>query len=178
MRAQGKLLAVGIALLVSVACGSTRIGNEVDKTYNFSNWKTFGWMPPHGEMGEGSPFWPTVKKAVEDALAEKGMRPATSGAPDFLVSFYNGSGPMTDVQTWGYYYGGWWTANPRVLNDDDFMKGVVVVDLIDPGTKQLAYRGAARKSVSDRVINKPDEMLKILKDLLPQMLRDLPARKA
>jgi hypothetical protein len=177
MRGARSLFAVGI-LVFAVSCGTTKIGSEYDKKFDYSTWKTFGWLPPHGELGEGSPFWPDVKRSVEEALAARGMRPARSGPPDFLVSFFNGSGEMTDVQVWGYYYGVWWTANPRILNGDDFTKGVVVLDLVDAKSKQMVWRGGARKAVSSRVVNKPDEMLAILRDLLPRILRDFPPKPA
>ena len=109
-------------------------------------------------------------------MAARGLKPAGGGTPDFMVSFFYGSGPMSDFSAYGYMYGSWWTGSPRVLNNDDFMKGVVALDCLDAKTKQLAWRGGVRKALSDRVINKPDEMEKILRELLPEILRDFPPR--
>jgi hypothetical protein len=112
---------------------------------------------------------------VEKALAAKGLTPAGEGAPpDFMLSFYTGVGLASDVD-WGYMYSSpWMMANPRYLNNDDFAKGVILLDFVDPKTKQLVWRGGASKEFGERVMNKPDQMALIIQGLLPKILSGYP----
>lgn len=164
-----------LLLGVTAACATTKIRSEGDKHFDYSRWKRFGWLPARGEVAEGSPFWPDVQRIVTEALAAKGLKPAGSETPDVMVGFYAGIGVVSDVD-WGYVYMPWWSSNPRLLNNDDFSKGVVVLDLMDAKTRQLVWRGGARKYVSERVQNKPDEMAAILRDLMPRILEGFPPR--
>jgi hypothetical protein len=175
MRSPARTVLGVVLLVLSAACATTKIKSEGDKKFDYSKWKTFGWLPAKGEIAEGSPFWPDVQRMVTQALAPKGLTPAGSGQPDCMVGFYAGIGVVSDVD-WGYIYMPWWTSNPRLLNNDDFSKGVVVLDLMDARTKQLVWRGGARQYVSERVMNKPDEMAAILRGLLPRILEGYPPK--
>jgi len=175
MRVPARRLLGALLLVLCASCSTTRIKSEGDKQFDYSRWKTFGWLPAKGEVAEGSPFWPDIQRMVTEALAAKGLKPARSGQPDVMVGFYAGIGVVSDVD-WGYIYMPWFTTNPRLLNNDDFSKGVVVLDLMDAKTKQLVWRGGARKYVSETVQNKPDEMAAILRGLLPRILEGYPPR--
>ena len=164
------------AVALCGACSTTKIGSEGDPNFDYSKWKTFGWLPARGEIAEGSPFGPQVVQMVTEALAQKGLKPAGSDKPDFLVRFYGGVTQVSDVD-WGYTYGVWWTANPRYLNGDDFSKGVILLDFVEPGTKQLVWRGGARQQISSRVQNKPDEMIALVRGLLPRILESYPPKR-
>jgi len=163
-----------LALALASACSTTKIKSGGDPQWDYSKWKTYGWLPAKGDVGEGSPFWPDLKRMVDKALKEKGLMPAAEGVPpDFMVSFFTGIGMSSNV-TWGYMYPSWMTLNPRYLNDDDFAKGVIVLDFVDPKTNQLVWRGGASQEFSERVTNKPDEMALLIKGLLPRILSGYP----
>ncbi len=133
MRRLSQLALPVLVLALAAACSTTKIGSEGDPDFDYSKWKTYGWLPARGDVGEGSPFWPDLKRMVDRALAAKGLTPVAEGAvPDFMVSFFTGVGVTSDVD-WGYLYSSpWMMANPRYLNNDDFAKGVIMLAFVDP----------------------------------------------
>jgi len=67
--------------------------------------------------------------------------------PDFAVAYYASTKEKLDVTYWDYGYvwrPRWWAAEvPR------YTEGSVVIDVIDPKTKQLLWRGQGVAAVSD-----------------------------
>jgi hypothetical protein len=176
MKTARVLLALG-AVVLTASCATTKIAEQHDQNYNFSAWKTFAWLPNHGDVGQGSPFWPDIQRDVEQALAVKGMHPVgPGGRPDFLVCFSSGVGQLSDFSSYTYGPGPWWVTNPRLLNDDDFAKGYIGLDFVDPGTMKLEWRGVAKTAFSSDDLNKPDRMLAILQQLLPRILSGFPPK--
>jgi hypothetical protein len=165
------------ALVFTVSCATTKIAEQHDQNYDFSAWKTFGWLPNHGDVGQGSPFWPDIKGYVEQNLAAKGTRPAgPDQKPDFLVCFSSGVGQLSNFSYYGYAPGTWWVTNPRLLHDDDFAKGYIGLDFVDPGSMKMEWRGVAKTAFDERTLNKPDELLATLRQLLPRILSGFPPK--
>src|SRR5207302_7301501 len=78
-----------------------------------------------------------------------------SDAPDFLVAYYASAKEKLQINDWGYGYGvypRWWGWGAGVAPQetvDQYTEGTVIVDVIDPRTKELLWRGVGKADVSD-----------------------------
>ena len=89
---------------------------------------------------------------------------ATDTNPDFCVAYYASTKQQLDVSSWDYGYawqprwwGGWgrrwgpgwgpdWGVQPLVTQ---YTQGTVIVDVFDPKTKELLWRGQGIAAVTD-----------------------------
>ena len=74
-----------------------------------------------------------------------------SAKPDFAVAAYATARQRLNVNEWDYGYPywrhGWWGPIEPVVTE--YTEGTVVVDVINPTTKELLWRGQGIASVSD-----------------------------
>jgi hypothetical protein len=76
--------------------------------------------------------------------------------PDFVVAFYASTRPTLDVTNWNYGYPfrpRWWRGwelrpGPIVT---EYTEGTVIIDVLEPKTKELLWRGRGIAMVSDDV---------------------------
>ena len=134
----------------------------------FSDYRTYTWKTSKNEGAHFYKQW--VRKDVDAALAEKGLREVSANQNPDLYVYYHivgqevmDSTTMDDGFGWGGMGGGWgmwggwggWggmggpdfaqtTAQPRMM-------GILAVDLIDVKEKQLVWRGQA---TTDDISNK------------------------
>jgi hypothetical protein len=82
---------------------------------------------------------------------------AADSNPDFAVAYYASTKQKLDVTYWDYGYAwqpGWWGGwgagwGPMDRTVTQYTQGTVVVDVIDPKTKELLWRGSGVARVSD-----------------------------
>jgi uncharacterized protein DUF4136 len=84
---------------------------------------------------------------LERGFTERGYTLSTGNA-DFGVAYYASVRDKLNIDTWNYGYTrrGW----PRPYSDvTEYTEGTVIVDVIDPATMNLLWRGQGVAAVSD-----------------------------
>ncbi|MGE3277080.1 MAG: DUF4136 domain-containing protein [Vicinamibacterales bacterium] len=164
------------ALVVSAGCASTNIGTYATRGLDLRQYKTYAWgEPDHAATGDprldnNEIFEKRVRAAVDDELAGRGLT-KTTGTPDLIVHYHAGvaqevSEPDIDPDyTYDYHDEG---RDPYV-----YRKGTLFVDLVDPASKRLVWRGWAEGSV-DGVIDDQDLLEKRIDDAVARILAKLP----
>ncbi len=116
-----------------------------------------------------------LRADIVSALERRGFVESDS-APDFLVASYATAREALDFDAWNYGYA-WrprwsrWGYGPVVT---EFTQGSVIVDLVDPATKELLWRGNGVAHVS----NQPEEFRKDLRQTVNAILDKLPSPPA
>jgi len=102
-----------------------------------------------------------VHTAVDAALSARGFRKVSSD-PDFLVAYHVSLDRQQSVQTlnsyygyspgWGYGYGasyrpGYWAGSPETYVYE-YEEGTLILDVVDPKSKELMWRGSAQDEVN------------------------------
>jgi Domain of unknown function (DUF4136) len=78
----------------------------------------------------------------------------TSDSPSFAVAYYASAQQKLDVTNWDYGYRYWgyhrfWRGyEGPVQTVQQYTQGTVIVDVIDPATKELLWRGQGQAAVS------------------------------
>ncbi len=158
----GLLLATAL-----IGCSSVAVKSDFDANANFSQYKTFDFMPHPG----GNPLNnKRIEAAIEQELVAKGMQKQTAGKPDLLVAYHTNVKDKIDVDTYGYRYGRYGRRVGTYTTVQKYQQGTVVVDLVDAKERELVWRGWAKGEASDSVAKEKidDTVGKILEKYPPQ----------
>jgi hypothetical protein len=136
-------LAMGAA-----GCATMTASAHIERNVNFAEYVTFDWGPPDNlPVGDprldNNPFFADhVQGAIEKALIAKGYERALTGQPDLLIHYHASVNQKVDVYEvdtqHGYCYG---NCQPQIV---DFEQGTLVVDMVDPKTNKVVWRGWAQ----------------------------------
>lgn len=173
-------LTVGVAAL-AIASGCAvpmSVSSHVDRTLNFSQYRTFDWGPadalPTGDARlDRDPFFKDhVQGAVERGLSTRGMELASSGTPDLLIHYHTNITERIDVNKADRAHGYCRSADcpPESIW---YEAGTLVLDFMDARTNTLVWRGWAQNSVED-MLNDRDKMAKTIDQAVTEMLRQYP----
>jgi Domain of unknown function (DUF4136) len=98
--------------------------------------------------------------------------------PDFAVAYYASTKEELDVTNWNYGYasrpywwGGWADWGPMDQTTTQYTQGTVVVDVVDPKTKELLWRGTGVARVSDNEQEYEQELQKTVSAILEKFPR-------
>lgn len=153
MRTRSTPLLLLTALLFS-ACGYMLKVNEThDPKENFSTLHTYAWLPkkdtaPKDPRVDNDIVNAKVRDSANEVLFSKGYTLTDSGNPDFVIAYHiiTADVPGDDKipNYWGYYpiwQGGIGFYTLPVEN------GTLVIDIVDPKTKHLIWRGTGEKQL-------------------------------
>src|ERR1700722_14954136 len=156
----------GIALFALMLVGAhaalaQKVTMEFDQSIDFSKYKTFAIRD--GQLNSKNPALNSdlVKKRLDSDIVRffsaKGLS-EVSGPSDLNVRYVLGSARKTEVET---YPAGWYGLGTRVVRVP-YSEGTLVIDLRDPTTRSLVWRGIASedKSDSNKLAGKLDDMVK------------------
>ena len=151
----------GVMALFAGSALAQRITTEFDETVDFSRYKTFAIR--EGQLRSPNPALNSeltkkrVEAAIERALAAKGLT-KTTGSSDLNVFYTLGSIGRVETET---YPAGWRGLGTRVAKVP-YAEGNLVIDLRDPTTRSLVWRGIATEEQRNaaKLAGKLDDMVK------------------
>ncbi len=150
-------------LLILISCAALPdVQTSLDRSVDFQRFRTFAWYQPspaaNTQPGHTA-FSPNldnrVRLAIESELVKRGLRPATE-APDLLVAYdINIGQPAQEIPAdvfapgfsygysylFGYRYNYSTTRLPNYRTIAAYPEGTLLIDLIDPATNELIWRG-------------------------------------
>lgn len=140
---------VGLMLLFAGRSSAADVKTDYDRNTNFAQYKTYSWE----RVQTRDPLMvDRIKSAVNGSLAAKGLTEVPTGGDLSIVAievthnqqtldtFYNNFGG-------GRRFGGFGDATTTT---ETYRVGTLVVDLSDPATKKLVWRGSASETLSDK----------------------------
>jgi hypothetical protein len=159
--AAGAIKIAALGLLAAQIASAQKVTIEFDKTVDFSKYKTFAIR--EGRLNSKNPALSSdlVKKQIEadivHHLTAKGLA-QVSGPSDLNVRYTFGQARKVEVET---YPAGWYGMGTRAVRVP-YAEGTLVIDLRDPSTRSLVWRGIASEEKSDaaKLEGKIDSMVK------------------
>src|SRR5262245_3209680 len=148
MRKAARIL-VTLAAAAIVACSTMTTSVDYDHTVNWSKYNTFQIM-----TGTPAPTTFTQKRiddGITQALQAKGWQPTTSN-PSILVYSHvvlSQEKQWTTTSMGGFGYRGWGGMGGGMAQttQTNIPMGTLIVDLVDPNTKEMVWRGLAQDQV-------------------------------
>lgn len=162
-----KILALG--LLVAMCGFAQKIEIEFDQSADFTRYHSFAIRDARLNSKNPSLNSEIIRKNVngyiQKYLTAKGLTFVESGASDLNVRYTLGSARKMEVDAYPAGWRGWGTRVARV----PYTEGTLVLDLRDPSTKSLVWRGIAREDKSDaaHIEGKLENMVKKAIDKYP-----------
>ena len=161
MHSRNLLLVLVVTLLAVPAARAQKISVEFDQAANFTKYKTFAVRD--GQMNAKAPALNSeltkknLQTEIENALTAKGLTKVT-GPSDLNVLFQFGAARRVETEA---YPAGWRGLGTRVARVP-YNEGTLVIDLRDPTTRTLVWRGIASESESNptKIAAKLDDMAK------------------
>jgi hypothetical protein len=146
-------IAAAVLCTVVASCSTLQVSHDYDPGADFAALSTYAWAeasddPTRDRLME--------RRAIEHAnrvLAEKGFVLVATG-PDFLIAVHDDVRQklrVTDLGFDGYAFGPYWSAyGSRRLDVTEYDEGLLILDVIEPGTQNLIWRGVARRPTDER----------------------------
>jgi hypothetical protein len=161
-----------LTLAVGLCAYAQKITVEFDTAADFTKYKTFAIR--NGTLNSRNPALNSelVKKNIENSIAHymtgKGLM-ATAGASDLNVVYHFGSARKAELDAYPAGWRGWGTRVVRV----PYTEGTLVIDLRDPTSRSLVWRGIAAEDKSDaaKIEGKLDTMVKKSIDKYPPKVK-------
>ena len=170
-RAFTALVAALLFVLVVPGAFAQKITTEYDEAVDFGKFKTF--LVREGRLNSRHPALNSeltkknIATAIEAALTERGLTKAT-GQPDLNVFYTFGALRQIGTET---YPAGWRGLGTRVVKEP-YAEGTLVIDLRDPSTRSLVWRGIAVEGEEN-----PEELAGRLDKMVEKAIKKYPPKK-
>jgi len=145
------VLGILLGLLVVSAAAQT-VQSDFDRTFRFSNLKTFSFAVQKraDTLNDGR-----IRTGLETQLRANGFRMQTE-TPDFMIAYHVTSKDRLNVQDYS-----------RV---NQYSEGTLMVDFIDVKTNQVVWRGRATGALELKDVDK--KITKSTEKLVKQFIKD------
>jgi hypothetical protein len=156
------------------ACTTIQISTDYDPAADFSELRT--WAFANSKQISGDPRLDSslvrarIFQALESELAVKGYGRAVGIDPDFLVDTHVALSRELDVQTFHGGYGRGWGTSETLVREVE--RGSLVLDFLDPKSRELLWRGIAQARVDRR--DTPEERTQRIREAVRMLLEDFP----
>ena len=163
--------------MVLVLAGTTLAAQDVRSNYmpgtDFSKYHTYKWVSIEGASHPNQIVDAEIKQSVDSQLAAKGLTKTDNDKADLYVAYqiatdkekqWNGYGMGGGIR-----WGGMATATSSTIN-----VGTLVLDLYDPGAKQLVWTGSATKTLDPSSNQEKNE--KNLNKAMAKLLKNYPPK--
>lgn len=193
----GKYLAGLLSVLTLAACSSVTVTSD-HAPIDFSGLKTYAWLNKSftAENGKSNDLIDArVKRIVDKTMAAKKLQKVDKSSADFFVNYNVTSQEKTDINTYnsydGYYPGYSWrngfhrgrnytyydptyTAPVQEQVLTVYQQGTLIIDIIDPKTNKLIWRGTGGKRLHDGLSQ--DEREKLVTEVVQRVLQQYPPK--
>ena len=179
-------LAVSFVALALSGCSPIKVSVDYNPSATFGALHSYAWrtgaQPETGDpLLDSTLLDARVRAAVDRVLASKGYQTAAAGTtPNFLVGYHVAVRQKTAVQTTGqpmnmwYGYGaGGWGGWPETYVHE-YEEGVLLIDVIDPTTMKLLWRGTGTGVVHPDA--SPEKREQRINQAVDQSLAEFPPR--
>ncbi len=158
------LLSGGVFLLPALSFAQ-KVQVDYAHGEDFSKYKTYTWVKEPNVESPNQLVEQRIVASVDEVLAKKGLKRVDSGG-DLDVAYQSAVTQKTQLTTmststgmgggwgpgpgWGRGWGGGMSSGMSTTTSSTIPVGTLVIDLLDPGAKQLVFRGIATDTLSSK----------------------------
>ena len=163
----------GSLLMLSAVAAAQDVKIDFDKAFDFSTVKTYSIKI--GTTWGNNLSERRVLGEIDEAIAGKGWKKVDDGQANIFVILHGATQTKRSASTFysgmgGYRYGGMGGMGTAQTVVDEYRVGTLVVDMFEPKTKNLVFRGTAEDELSDN----PERNAKRLEKASTRMFKDFP----
>lgn len=166
-------------------CSGFQVSQDYDLSRDFSPLKTYAWQsesqPKTGDIRiDNSLLDARIRSAIDDSLSKKGYHQIDQGQPDFHVAYTHQISSKIDSSnvTFGFGFGGGGGGTFSGIGVDsggrvrEYDESLWVIDLIDPSTGDLLWRGMGTTPVDQHA--NPEKSVKKINEGVEKILSQFP----
>lgn len=162
---------LGIVLCVFIGLAEAQtVQTDYDRSFDFSKLKTFNFAlqrrSANDSLAKDTLNDGRIRTALAAHLTVSGFRMESAAAPDFAIAYYVTARNKVDLQE--YRYGP--LLGRRDIRVDQYTQGTLTVDIIDPATKKLVWRGYSSGAIELKDVD--EKINKAVEKLVKQFLKD------
>ncbi len=158
------VLLLSVAALAGCSTSYT-IDTDYDQHYSFDNKKRFAIkMPPQPPGLPQDLVYQRIDNSIARSLSDRGYQRVEKDQADLLVSFFFVTEDKQEIinnpEYWGYY-GHYWNYYHLGMNYGyirDYTEGTLIIDIIDPATRTIKWRGATSSRLHHRTAEQKDQL--------------------
>jgi Domain of unknown function (DUF4136) len=157
---------MAILALGGVGAWAQKVNVDWDQTANFQGYGTYAWAK--GTPAKNQLMDERIVAAVDKELTAKGLQKVAEGAsPSLLVTYHAAVNKQTQLDTtnMGGYGWGWGGGGSATTTVKEIPVGELIVDIGDPKTKKMLWRGTATETLSDNPQKVADKIDKSVEDM-------------
>ncbi len=165
--------------LFLVACSSVKVDRDFDPGYTFTSLSRYAWLPQADQSEDydkDSLQDRRIRTAVDATLTEQGYQKVSPENADFLVHYFTGSKTRRDethvTVGMGYHTLPWTMGARTETRVRDYEEGQLTLDVIDPGSRQLIWRGVAKRRLPET--STPEKRTAFIQEAVQETLKDFP----
>ena len=168
-----------LALLLALVLLAAGTLSAQDVKYNFmpgtdfSKYHTYKWVLIEGASHPNQIMDQEIKQAVDSQLASKGLTKTDSDKADLYVGYQIAVDQERQWNAWGTgrgFGGGMGSATSSTISI-----GTLVLDMYDPGTKQLVWTGHATNTINPS--SNQEKNMKSLNKAMAKLLKNYPPKQ-
>jgi hypothetical protein len=167
-----------VVCLLFLAVVIVTVSRAQDVTYNFmpgtdfSKYHTYKWVSIEGGAHPNQIVDQEIKQDVDSQLASKGMTKTDNDKADLYVGYQVAVDQEKQWNAWGMgrLGGGMGSATSSTISN-----GTLVVDMYDPGTKQLVWTGRATKTLDPS--SNQEKNMKNLNKAMAKLMKNYPPKQ-
>ena len=170
-----------VSTLAFAACSGIKVSTDYDPDVDFSALRSYAWLDDRSGI-EGDRADVTslldrrVRSAVDETLPGKGLAQVARDEAEVLVSYHFGIETKLDVNTihssYGYGRGRYGARGSSQTTVKEYEEGTLLIDLIDPASKQLVWRGAGQARI--RRSTTPEQSEERVRQAVAMILAEFP----
>lgn len=177
--------------LAAAGCSDIKVNTGAVPGATFAKSGTYAWLPEPPVIHAGPVIDRTaldkrVRTAVDAEMPRRGFTLDTTGTPTYFVGYHAALQSSLDSKTldekygygatyaWGYGSDGRWGFGPDRQVQSSYSQGSLILDVVNPQTKKLVWRGSAEGPV---VLDAtPEERQKRVNDAVKGILAQFPPK--
>ena len=176
VKQNSKLFSSALVLALLLVTAGTLTAQDVRYNFmprtDFSKHRTYKWVNI-GSVHPDQIMDAEIKESVDSQLASKGMTKTDSDKADLYIGYQTAVNQETQWDAWGTgrgFGGGMasWTSSTISI-------GTLVLDMYDPGVKQLVWTGQATKTIDPS--SSPEKNMKNVDKATAKLLKNYPPRQ-
>ncbi len=183
MRLANPLTVLAAFFFVITCAYGQEVHYNYDRGANFAAYKTYQWIDIPGGAVPDQLIDRDIKRAVDEQLAQKGLVKVEKNADLYvgyqaIVDLEKGvslSGSSNNLGGWGPWDGGWRTGSVQGQTST-IPVGILLVNLYDPGKKQLIWRGDCTKTIDLK--RDPEKNYRNLQKAMAKLFKNYPPQPA
>ena len=157
-----------------IACSPIyNVSYDYDQNFELAKISTYDWLPIPKEANINNLDAVRIKKEANAELQAKGLI-LTAENPEFLIAADIVTKEKQRITKWGYpYYDSYRTYDGSwTLDYYQYEEGTFILDFLEPVSKKLIWRGAAKVALD--YANTPEKRDKLIKEAIQKILQNYP----